>query len=135
MSRYTEVQLGVRRGLEARVKEAEKALEEAINNLGEWANLIENNVFDSIEDAEQTLEEELREDAHSQCAGAYMYGPEQYVQPFRVLDKDYVFVMDVEYNRHDKTYYYVDGVRTKVHTWDEYQALKGRGAPTPATPA
>jgi hypothetical protein len=69
---------------------------------------IENNVYESKEEAEDYLTEELLERARKDCEGSYNCGHEQYTQDFIVNGYPYRATLEVEYNRHDKTYYYVD---------------------------
>lgn len=91
-----------------RVTTAEKQLEEAKDNLAVAEALPENNVFEALDTAEGTMYERLADRAGLACEGSYNCGKPQYIQMFYVKDKLYMAVADVEYNRHDKTYYYVD---------------------------
>ena len=71
-------------------------------------SLPENNKFTCMKVAERTIENKLEAEAHADCEGSYNYGSDQYTQEFYVNDQLYIGVLDVEYNRHDKTYYYVE---------------------------
>lgn len=58
--------------------------------------------------AEPAIYSKLEAEAHSDCEGSYNCGNPQYTQQFYVNDVLYEGVLDVEYNRHDKTYYYIE---------------------------
>lgn len=68
----------------------------------------ENHRYATIDDAYE-LEDVLRNRAHEDCEGSYNCGQPEYTQGFYVGDKEYEATAKVEYNRHDKTYYYIDG--------------------------
>lgn len=68
----------------------------------------ENNVFPDMETAEYAVEERLLGLARNDCEGSYNCGAEEYNQEFIVDGVHYIGTLKVEYNRHDKTYYYVD---------------------------
>jgi hypothetical protein len=67
-----------------------------------------NHRFDDMEVAERKIEEKLENEAEEDCEGKYNCGNPQYTQEFYVNDVLYVGILDVEYNRHDKMYYYVE---------------------------
>ena len=71
-------------------------------------SLADNNRFDSMEAAETAIYSKLEAEANEDCEGSYNCGNPQYHQEFYVNDQLYIGVLDVEYNRHDKTYYYVE---------------------------
>ncbi len=71
-------------------------------------SLADNNRFDSMEVAETAIYSKLKAEANEDCEGSYNCGNPQYHQEFYVNDQLYIGVLDVEYNRHDKTYYYVE---------------------------
>jgi hypothetical protein len=52
--------------------------------------------------------------ARDACEGSYCFGDDEYTQDFYVGDDLYRATLTVEYNRHDKTYYYVDGDEFKT---------------------
>ncbi|MCY9737481.1 nicotinate phosphoribosyltransferase [Paenibacillus alvei] len=67
--------------------------------------------FESVEEATQILEDnDVWDEATEACAGRHCMGDSEYVKEFKVGDKYYRATYEVEYNRHDKTYYYVDGI-------------------------
>lgn len=68
----------------------------------------ENNVFATLDDAASSLEERLRKQAHEDCEGSGNCGAEEYEQEFIVDGIHYDGKLSVEYDRHDKTYYYID---------------------------
>lgn len=100
--------------LKERVKIAEKQLKEAEDNLTVAQALPENNIFESLEIAEGKIEDMLSDRAHDACEGSYCCGDNYYEQLFYVGDVLYKGIACVEYNRHDKTYYYVDGFDFRV---------------------
>lgn len=70
--------------------------------------LADNNRFSDMEVAEMAIYEKLEREANEDCEGRGNCGNPQYTQEFYVNDQLYVGILDVEYNRHDKTYYYVE---------------------------
>lgn len=95
--------------LVANLNAAKSAVEAAQAALEAFETSIENNVFDSMEAAEGTLEERLYKQAHADCEGSYNCGQDEYTQDFIVEGKRFRATLKCEYNRHDKTYYYIDG--------------------------
>lgn len=100
--------------LEEAVKSARAALQAAESALYRFDTAIENNVFESVEKARSVLEDRLYQEASDDCEGSYNFGSNEYRQEFLVDGKGYVAILEVEYNRHDKTYYYVDGTEFRV---------------------
>lgn len=80
----------------------------AVAALTEFVDSAENNRFDSLEDAEGNIEDKLRDKAFEDCEGAGNCGLDEYTQNFYVGDDLYRATLTCEYNRHDKTYYYLD---------------------------
>ena len=68
--------------------------------------------FDNHEDARCRIQDVLCSEAHDDCEGSYNRGNDVYEQEYQLIDSDAVYLgkIEVEYNRHDKTYYFVDGV-------------------------
>ncbi len=94
--------------LEDAVKSAKSALTDANKALEEFSSLAENNVFETLEKALSTVEEALGGQAFEDCEGAGNCGAESYSQKFMVDGVRYVGTLSCAYNRHDKTYYYVE---------------------------
>lgn len=94
--------------LEAAIKEAKANLKRAKDALYEWESLAENNVYDDLGSAESDVEERLGKQAFRDCQGAHNCGQDSYAQEFMVNGKKYRGTLTCEYNRHDKTYYYVE---------------------------
>ena len=94
--------------LQAAVMLAVTALKEAQAAVTAWEALAENNVFDSIDDALCEIENKLRDRATQACEGRHRCGNPEYSQEFMVGATKYLATAKFEYNRHDKTYYYVD---------------------------
>ena len=58
--------------------------------------------------AEGELYDILLARASADCEGSYNVGQPEYTQECFIDDELHLATMKVEYNRHDKTYYYVD---------------------------
>lgn len=67
--------------------------------------------YRSLEDAEDYIYDQIREIANDSCEGSHNMGDDSYVVKYKVNDTYYKIKFSVDYNRHDKTYYYVDGMR------------------------
>lgn len=100
--------------LEQKVQDARKALSDAIAALAEFNAKPENNMFESMEVAHSTIYSKLMMEAEEDCEGSYNCGAEQYTQDFVVDGVMYVGILDCEYNRHDKMYYYIDGHEFRI---------------------
>jgi hypothetical protein len=94
--------------LELAVKIAQTALNEANAALEAFETSAENNVFESIDLACYHLEDVMRDRAFQDCQGAYNCGDDNYTQEFIVDGIHYLARIDVEYDRHDKTYYFIE---------------------------
>lgn len=94
--------------LKAAVKASEAAHAKAVAELTEFEQSAENNRFDSLEQAEGELEDVLRDRAFQDCEGAGNCGMDEYEQDFYVGDELHRATLKCEYNRHDKTYYYLE---------------------------
>jgi hypothetical protein len=103
-----------REELQAKVIHAKALLALAQRDLDAWETDPVNHRYESLEDAEGTLYEFLCDQASEDCEGSYNCGSSEYTQEFFVGDKAYIASAKVEYNRHDKQYYYVDGFDFKV---------------------
>lgn len=88
---------------------AKYALLKAEDDLAAAIAAPENNIFATMEDAENKLEGRLSNMAAFDCEGAGNCGNDKYEQEFIVDGKRYMATYTPEYNRHDKTYYYIDG--------------------------
>lgn len=69
--------------------------------------------FETHADAEVSITEELEYRASNDCEGSYNCGSDLYEQDYTLIDSPVVYTgkIKVEYNRHDKTYYYVEEVQ------------------------
>jgi hypothetical protein len=94
--------------LQAAVESTKAAHVSAVKDLEAFERDPKNNVFESLEDAQVTLEESMRDIASADCEGSHNCGAPEYRQGFFVGGIEYVAIANVEYNRHDKTYYYVE---------------------------
>lgn len=94
--------------LEASVANAKAALETAEAALQAFNDAPENNRFDDLQVALDTVEDDLRSQAYDDCQGAYNCGDDSYSKDFYVGDTLYRGTAEFEYNRHDKTYYYIE---------------------------
>jgi hypothetical protein len=72
---------------------------------------IENNQYADHADAESRITDRYSDIAHEQCEGAGNCGEPQFKQKYQIAGNPNLFeaTVDFEYNRHDKTYYYIDG--------------------------
>lgn len=102
------LEIPMKEKLEQDIADAKRALQDAEAALLLWTKKAENNVFATLEDAEGEVEEMLRGRAHEDCEGSYNCGAEVYDQEFMVDGVKYVGTLKCEYNRHDKTYYYLE---------------------------
>ena len=68
--------------------------------------------FETHEDAKDYLYEYLGEKASNDCEGSYNVGQDEYTQQYQLIVEDTIYEgkIEVQYDRHDKTYYYVDEV-------------------------
>jgi len=96
------------------IKEAEHKLALAEQALEDFNSLAWNNTFETLEDAESVLTEKLWAKASADCEGSYQRGCDEYEQEFIVQGEYYVGTLKVEYNRHDKQFYYVDGTEFTI---------------------
>lgn len=90
------------------VKSARNLLMLAENDLANFEALAENNVFENLDKAVSEIEDKLMNEAFLDCEGADNCGAPEYTQEFIVAGIKYLGTLKVEYNRHDKTYYYID---------------------------
>lgn len=100
--------------LKLAAKVAKDALEAATKLVKDAEALPENNVYPTLEEASWKVEGLLQYQAGEDCEGAGNCGADEYRQLFMVGDKTYVGIYNPMYNRHDKTYYYVDGSEFRV---------------------
>lgn len=72
---------------------------------------IENNIYANHDLAERVIRKRLNAEAHNDCEGSYCFGDDVYTQQYLIEGSPVVYIasLEVEYNRHDKTNYYVDG--------------------------
>jgi hypothetical protein len=96
------------------IKEAKILLNNAEYALEVFEDSLENNTFTDMQKAEYTVYDRLEDKARKACEGSYCYGDSEYVQEFIVNGVHYIGTLSVDYNRHDKTYYYVDGTNWSV---------------------
>lgn len=94
--------------LRAAVEEAETALRDAYRALEAEDTKAEYFVYTNHEDAENVLYEILDSRAFHDCEGAGNVGKPEYKQEYIVDGNKFVGILEVQYNRHDKTYYYID---------------------------
>jgi uncharacterized protein YchJ len=104
---------------------ARAALQRAEQALAAFKASPENNVFRSLEHAQDELTEKLLDLAAEACEGSHVHGLYEYTQEFIVDDKRYIATVKVEYNRHDKRYYFVDG-----HSYSAAEAPQACICPT-----
>lgn len=66
--------------------------------------------FETHEAAADILYSLLRDEASNDCEGSHNCGANEYTQPYQLIGDSTVYhgKITVQYNRHDKIYYYVD---------------------------
>lgn len=71
---------------------------------------IENNQYSTHEDARSTITNQIYAIAEAQCEGMRNCGNPDFTRLYKVTGVDGTFQATVafQYNRHDKTYYYID---------------------------
>ena len=94
--------------LQASIQLARAALEELLRQEQVIVTSATHNTFDTRENADMCMEDVLRSRAFEDCEGANNLGCDEYTQEFMVGSIKYEAKMTFEYNRHDKTYYYID---------------------------
>jgi hypothetical protein len=99
--------MNTREELSAAVQTTYEAYRNAQEALLEFEMLAINNVFPTIEDASMSIEDKLYRNASADCEGAYNCGELEYQQEFMVDNVTYVGIFTPEYDRYDKTYYYI----------------------------
>lgn len=89
----------------------QKAIEVLEQSLIDFDSLIENNQYTDHTNAEYSITGRFENIAHEQCEGAHNCGEEMFKQIYQIAGNSNTFEATVkfEYNRHDKTYYYIDG--------------------------
>jgi hypothetical protein len=100
--------------LKLAIQVAEHNLAFATQALQDFICLPKNNIFSSMAEAESTIEDRLESEAYNDCEGSHNRGLPAYSQEFIVDGIHYIGTLTVEYNRHDKTYYFVDGTEFKI---------------------
>lgn len=100
--------MSTRKELTAAITAAQANLTAAQDALKVFEAKAENNVFESLEKAAYKVEGMLERRAHQDCEGSHNCGQDEYTQEFMVDGVKYIGTLKVEYNRHDKTYYYIE---------------------------
>lgn len=100
--------------LKRQIQAVEVLLAELNEDLSTELKKPECNIFEDLDFASAKIEDVLHDRAAQDCEGSYNCGLDKYEQYFMVGDKTYKGILEVEYNRHDKTYYYIDGTNFKV---------------------
>lgn len=109
-----------RKELELRLSKAMEDVASARRAMTEFDERIENNIFESIEIAVAQLTNTLRLQAEDDCEGSYNCGAPEYTRDFIVDGKKYWGALAVEYNRYDKTYYYIDSCQFTYELIGDY---------------
>lgn len=109
-----------RKELELRLAKAMEDVAEAGRAITEFDERIENNIFESIGIAVAQLTNTLRLQANDDCEGSYNCGAPEYTRDFVVDGRKYRGALAVEYNRYDKTYYYIDSCQFTYELIGDY---------------
>lgn len=77
--------------------------------------------FDTLNDAKSEVKDQLWDEASNDCEGSHNCGADEYSKIVKVKEdnKFYKITVCFEYNRHDKTYYYVEEYSMK--SVEEYE--------------
>ena len=94
--------------LQAAVEYTKAAHSKALCELSDFQELPENNVFGDLDTAIAVVKNNMLNKAHDACEGSHCFGESKYTQEFSAAGQKYLGVLEVDYNRHDKTYYFVD---------------------------
>jgi hypothetical protein len=71
----------------------------------------EYNMYSNQNEAKNRVEGLLEDLANNDCEGSYTCGLAYYSCDYSANGKNFLCVATPEYNRHDKTYYYVDSIK------------------------
>jgi hypothetical protein len=93
------------------IEAQQQVLNRLNEQLAEYDSAPERHIYSSLEEAQDELVDFLREQAAEDCEGSYNCGSDYYEQEFIVDGVHYIGRIDVEYNRHDKTYYFIEESR------------------------
>jgi hypothetical protein len=95
----------------AEIKSLQNKINQLNQQLEDFDSALENNQYDAHNDAEGHIHERYLGIAGEACEGSYCYGESEYKQRYQIKGNPALFEATVsfEYNRHDKTYYYIDG--------------------------
>lgn len=101
--------------IKERIKHIQQSLAEAEKVVRDWHVLlaeadgdIQNHVYESLEQAENFLMNGFENQAFEDCEGANNCGEKEYSQDFIVDGVEYTATGIFTYDRHSKTYYYID---------------------------
>jgi len=67
------------------------------------------NRFKNADEAYDVLDDKFLDRAREACEGSYNIGQDVYTQECFLNGVPYIYTMSIEYNRHDKEFYYLDG--------------------------
>lgn len=106
------------------IQEAIKTLQKYVGQLeqrlAEIEGDINNHIYPDLDTAMGNLEGLFDSWANNDCEGSHCCGSPEYTQEFIVDDVKYMGIGLYEYNRHDKTYYYIDGSSFKYVLLEDY---------------
>lgn len=110
--------------LKQNVFNAEKSLEEAKRILLEYEASPEMNTFEAVDNAICKICDKLLSKAAEDCEGSYNCGNDEYSQDFYVDNEKYTIKVQMDYGRHNKTYYYVCSssfsMKKEGGEWEEF---------------
>lgn len=88
-----------------------KAIAVLEQSLMDIDSMIENNQYTDQKNAEYSITEHFSGIAHEQCEGSGNCGEPLFKRRYQIAGNPNTFeaTVEFEYNRHDKTYYYIDG--------------------------
>ncbi len=99
-------------GIAAQIADHNKAIAALEQQIDSIDSALENNVYVSHDAAERAIFTRYKNIASEACEGSYCCGNREYRQQYKLKGDATIFeaLVTFEYNRHDKTYYYIDGI-------------------------
>jgi hypothetical protein len=96
--------------LRYQLDDAEKSIAMLRATIQDMKNALCMHCYESHDAAEAAIYAKLESEAHNDCEGSYNCGAECYFQEYTVSGSPDIYVakLSVEYNRHDKTYYFIE---------------------------
>lgn len=98
----------MKKEMKAKVKALQAEIAVLETQIEEFDSSPEQNIFESLDKAANQITDRFKDIAHQQCEGAGNCGSPEFKQKFSVDGKSYEATVGFEYDRYDKTYYYIE---------------------------